>query len=210
MSDSENIIEIIREYQRFQEISSDFSLSAFGIWLARSGKPENTAKDKTIGSEVSERAILYLLNRVTKFSRIYSKRVIEDLDLSTIDEFYFLLSVEKLGAPMKNEVYDDTLTELTTGAQIMKRLINMGFITEFPDDNDKRIRRVAITESGLKIKNEVFRRFGETVRFKLGNLDDSEKKQFYDILRYLDSFHTEIIHKDPGIPVDELIKKYIL
>ena len=65
---------------------------------------------------------------------------------------FFLISINRLGNPSKTEVYADTITELNTGTQMMKRLIDAGLIEELTDKDDKRVKRVKLTFKGKKTR----------------------------------------------------------
>ncbi len=204
--DGKNIVKLVNLYQEYFEKTGKEDLTDFFNWYLLTMDSKLTENfDQT---EV-DRKIAYLINRLSKFSRFYSKKILADFSINSIDEFYFLLSIYKLKNPAKNEVYFDTVTELTTGTQILKRLIAMKLVEEFTDVEDKRIKRVRLTKQGVEIKDAIFNRFTETVKLKTGNLNISSKLELLSILENLNSFHEKVYKVDSEMTVDEIIRKNI-
>lgn len=206
---NKEVIKLIEKFDEFSTATGSTDLLDFSVWLNRSaGSKEEPGKPE---SEVQTgRDIAYLINRLARFSKFQTRKVLADFNMTSIDEFYFLLSIGRLGSPSKNEVYKDTITELTTGAQIMRRIISNGFVSEIPDVQDKRVKRVRLTEKGEKIKNKIFLEFSQSVVLKTGNLSREEKENFLNILKKLDEFHSLIYENDPDKPINVLIEKYIM
>jgi DNA-binding MarR family transcriptional regulator len=66
----------------------------------------------------------------------------------TIDEFGFLATLIRAGNLMKHELINEHMLEMSSGSEIIKRLVRNGLVYEYPDENDKRAKRVALTEKG--------------------------------------------------------------
>lgn len=207
--DGKTVIELIKYYDEFLANNENADFKQFGIWLHKKTNPVKL-NTPAIFKKDDNRYIVWLVNRLSKYFRFYAKRVLNANGLSSMDEYYFLISISKLGIPAKNEVYKDTITEINTGTQIMKRLIDMGLIEEIPDENDKRIRRVKITEKGLLVKENIYYQSTEDLKVKTGNLDSEEKKQTIKHLAYLEKFHNDIYMVDNDKSIEFLLKKYIL
>jgi DNA-binding MarR family transcriptional regulator len=127
-----------------------------------------------------------------------------------MDEYFFLVSITKLGSPSKTEVYADTITEMNTGTQMMKRMIEAGLIEEFADNQDKRVHRVKLTTKGKRIKESFFQQSVPDLKLKSGNLSQIEKKELIRLLAYLEKFHTNIYFNDSELSFEEMIEKHLL
>lgn len=203
------ILSLIEKYMDYTSETGEVNLKDFSVWLNRSLSGEEPVI-KAASPSQTERDIIYLINRLSKFSRFYSKKVISRYGLTSLDEFYFLISITRLGTPGKNEVYKDTITEVTTGAQIMKRMIAAGLITEVTDKEDKRMKRVRLSDKGKKVRDRLFSEFTETVKLKTGNLSGAEKETLRTLLADLHTFHISMYDKDADKPVEFLLNKYIV
>lgn len=203
------VIDLIEKYMEFSKTTRNYDLKVFSVWLNRSF--DGDTSQKRSASEIqTDRDISYLINRIGRFSRFHTRKVLSKHGMISIDEFYFLLSIDRLGSPSKNEVYRDVIIELPTGAQIMKRMTDNGLVKEVADEKDKRVKRVNLTEKGKEIKTEIFEDLTGSVKLKTGNLTAEEKNSLLQILRKLDHFHTDIYEKDADKPIDQLIRKYLL
>jgi len=82
------------------------------------------------------------------------------------------VSLNTWGSAAKNEFYSDSITELTTGTQMMKRLIEIGMIKEVADEKDRRVRRVELTDKGKKTRENIFEKSKPDLILKAGNLSE--------------------------------------
>ncbi len=135
----------------------------------------------------------YLLFRLSKFIKIYTKELLSDSGLSSIDEFSFLALIDQLKEPSKKEICNYNLTEITTGMDIIKRLEKKGFATEIIDKNDKRAKRLKITPLGQEVINKTYQNLRELKVDILGNLNDEERNLIIKFLKQLDYFHTNLL-----------------
>ncbi len=202
------IVELVNLFDEFNAATQSVSLREFALWILRNDEQESSQKPTKNTVEL-DRSLAYLINRLSRYSRYYSKKILEEFNITSIDEFYLLVSIARLSNPAKNEVYEDAIFELTTGAQMMRRLIRIGFVKESPDKNDRRIKRVKLTAAGEKVRQAIFERFSESVRLKSGNLTLAEKQELLRMMQYLESFHSVIFKNDRKASIQSLIEKYI-
>jgi MarR family transcriptional regulator, organic hydroperoxide resistance regulator len=101
--------------------------------------------------------------------RMYNKRAAKYGISQTIG--YVLLNVNKKGSPA-TQIAPLLGMEPTSLSRLLKNMEQMGLIKREPDDTDKRIVRIFLTEKGLKkrklAKNEVFA-FNDKVRETIDN-----------------------------------------
>ena len=154
------------------------------------------------------RFIVWNIHRLSKYFRWYAKSFLNANGLNSMDEYFFLVSIYNRGTPAKNEVYKDTISELTTGTQMMKRLIEIGMVKEIVDKKDKRIKRVELTAKGKRTRENVLEQSKKDLFLKAGNLSEEEKIQLKSSLTYLEKFHSEIYQNDGDKSIDEILSKY--
>lgn len=191
-------ITLLQEFEEFAQKSGTEDISRFALWLHRKYNApllseERPAKGMEMEEEESlNREIGYLLGRINRYSRHYAKIAFDGLPITTIEEFWFLNVIFHTKNPSKTEIYDATITELATGTQMLRRLIDLGLLKEEIDKEDKRVRRVRLTKEGRRVRTEALERLGVEVRLKVGNLEKQDKYRFVSTLRYLDHFHKNI------------------
>ena len=101
------------------------------------------------------------------------------------------------------------LTETTSGADIIRRLVKSGYIEEFDDEQDKRSRRVKITGKGKQMMFEVFKEMTTTSRIIAGNLNHEEKLYLLYYLNKLENLHKSIYDEDRKSDLQRIAEKYI-
>lgn len=165
-------------------------------WLVQSG--EET--ESTIGR------LLVIMNR---YAKGYLKKALEGSLIQTGEEFSYLIVLLTFESLTKTELNNKNIMEKTSGTEVIKRLNKLGFISEFDDPDDKRSKRISITESG---KSEIFRILPKIDSFThliAGNLNTQERATLAYLLKKLDHHHHEIFINDRKSTFDELKEKYI-
>ncbi len=156
------IIELVEVYQ--QEYSSE-KVEDFTIWLnntlfSAKSQDEDSTHDKLV--------LAYKLMFLNKELKKQTKGILSNSTISSIDEYSFLLHLEIQESFRKMEIVEMHNLEAPTGIEIIKRLLKNNFIEEFPDLEDKRAKRIKITNKGtnelktIKPKiDTIFKKFSE-------------------------------------------------
>ncbi len=202
------IIELVNLFEMYNIESGSDDIKEFSVWLNRRIQQPEKQNKKAITSVEDNRFIVWNIHRLSKYFRWHAKSFLNPNGLNSMDEYFFLVSIYNRGTPAKNEVYKDTISELTTGSQMMKRLIGIGMIKEIADKKDKRIKRVALTSKGKKTREKIFEQSKKDLLLKSGNLSEDEKVQLKSSLTYLEQFHGEIYKNDGDKSIDEILSKY--
>lgn len=205
--EGKKVVEVVNLFAEFYNETGSDNVSTFSVWLNRRLNA-HPAKVAYIGDD--NRMLVWLTHRLSKVFRWYAKDVLQANGLTSMDEYFFLVSINKMGTPSKTEVYADTITEINTGTQMMKRMIEAGLIEELADRQDKRVRRVTLTPKGKHTKENFFQQSVLDLKLKAGNLSETEKKELIRLLAYLEKFHTNIYFNDSGLSFEEMIEKHLL
>lgn len=205
--DGKKVIEVVNLFAQFNKETGSDNVTEFCVWLNRR---LNTQPSGENSNGDDNRMLVWLTHRLSKIFRWYAKENLQANGLNSMDEYFFLISITKLGFPSKAEVYSDTITEMNTGTQMMKRMIEAGLIEEFTDHQDKRVHRVKLTAKGKAIKENFFQQSLSDLKLKSGNLAEDEKKELIRLLSYLEKFHTNIYFNDFRLSFEEMIEKHLL
>lgn len=150
-----------------------------------------------------------LLVQLFKFARSYTKKVFQDKPWNSIDEYGFLASLLVTESMSKHELTEMHMLEMSSGSEIIKRLIKNELIQEFTDPDDKRIKRVALTESGRTELLSAFEDMHKVSKIVIGNMSNEELLKTLKIFRKLSLFHNQIHKYDRNTEISELFSKYI-
>lgn len=140
------LTELIGHLENYQQENRSNKIEDFIIWLNnqlfKEEKPENE-------SNHDELLIAFKLMSVYKELKRGTKRILASSKLSSIDEYSFLLHLNHQNSFRKMELVDMHHLEAPTGIEIIKRLLKNTFIEEFPDQEDRRAKRIKITKKGI-------------------------------------------------------------
>lgn len=140
--------ELISYAEAFQAENPSNRIEDFTIWL--NNKLFASSKDEDSPSAHDELLIAFKLMHLNKALKKQTKIVLSASNVSSIDEYSFLLHLNHQESFRKMEIVEMHNLEAPTGIEIIKRLIKNKFVEEFPDEEDKRAKRIKITSSGMK------------------------------------------------------------
>jgi DNA-binding MarR family transcriptional regulator len=142
-----DIIELIEE---FQTSNDSEKIEDFTIWL--NNKLFSLPHSESHSSH-DELLIAFKIMLLNKELKKQTKSVLSESKISSIDEYSFLLHLDYQESFRKMELVELHNLEAPTGIEIIKRLIKNGFVDEFPDEEDKRAKRIKITKRGIQELN---------------------------------------------------------
>ena len=222
----EKLKELITFWEIFEQENKENDFKSFALWLFRQESEQEAAWEsinfmfmqeiEKSGIEAeknnfsTERKITTLLTRLYRFGRNYTKRALQGLPISTPEEYGFLATAYSLHNPSKSEIINANLVEITTGSDIIRRLIGEGLLKEVPDKTDKRMKRMQLTEKGTTVWEQSFDKMENVARLLNGNLSDDKKETILETLSYLDNFHEKINSKEDAKNITEVANKYVL
>lgn len=188
--DGMKIVELVCLYQMYYSENQNENLKSFSSWLSKNAEG-NTPEEAPSKEDELNIELIDLFVRISKFIKLFHKDVFSNHNIKTFEEFKFLSTVKSLENPAKSDVYAHNVTELTTGAKIMKRLVEMGFVKEFDDKLDKRMKRVKLTNKGTKELEEVSQTIHNNNEKILAFSPASDKDTLLSLLKLINGFHTE-------------------
>lgn len=150
-----------------------------------------------------------LLTSLYRFTRQYVKKAFQNTNIRTIDEFGFLASILKEKSLLKNELIKMHFMEVSSGSEILKRLIKNQLVYEYPDSHDKRAKRVSLTEGGFKEIMNAFEEMNKVSEIVVGNLSGDELKEALSVFNKLNYFHIHIHEEAKEDSLEEIYNKYI-
>lgn len=208
------LLEFIEDYEN--EMNND-DLNQFSIYLyEKLAKQESETKSGTEEikdfknyKQIPTVEFSTLLVQLFKFARSYTKKVFQGKPWNSIDEYGFLASLLITESMSKHELTELHMLEMSSGSEILKRLMKNELIREFTDPDDKRIKRVALTERGRSELISAFEDMHKVSKIVIGNLSNEELFSTINIFRKLSLFHNQIHKYDRNTEIPELYSKYI-
>ncbi len=132
------------------------------------------------------------LGRLTRFAEIYTKKALVDLPINNMDEIVYLMILDEVGTPRKSDLINQHLSEFSTGVEIIRRLAKAGLVEEFPDADDRRTKRIRMTEAGKALLYGAYPKMSIVAKIVAGSLTEDEKDILIQILGRLEKRHDEV------------------
>jgi len=207
MNKYEQITQLITRWSEFEHKTGSVDMADFGRWLSTTG---NETKKNTQPGHISHEAddhltfykqmpqarqFLTLLSRSARFMDFYIKKAFEGLEITSRLEFQFLVSIHEMKNPRKTDVIYFNLVELSTGVESLKRMQKNGLIKDFPDESDKRTKRLALTPKGKEALSVALQKYQWLDQLVNSFGSDDSWKAFIPSLMWFNDFHNEVYHK---------------
>lgn len=132
----------------------------------------------------------YLISRLFKFLKIYTKALLQGETIHSMDEFGLLASIEEKGALKISDLCKILLLEFSTVAAIVKRLVAVGLLMEGAHTNDRRAKLVDMTPAGRQYFYGILTKFSTLPELMEGFAKD-EQILFLNLLNRLDLVHSK-------------------
>jgi MarR family transcriptional regulator, lower aerobic nicotinate degradation pathway regulator len=160
-------------------------------------------------TDVPEVELSTLVATLYRFAKNYTKKAFEKTSFKSLDEFGFMASLFKHRSMHKSELIHMHMMEISSGSEIIRRLIKLGLIREVRDEFDKRAKSILLTEKGEIEIILAFAEMNKVAKIISGNLSTDELNETIYVLNKLKIFHETIHQHDKGEEMNHLLDKYI-
>lgn len=182
--------QLIAAYKTFLEESGERSkveLKDFGAWLVRRARPEIPDGHDNLGEE----DMLLGMFLVSLFNLVKSRmnKLVAKTPFSNVMDYHFLVLLHSHGRQTKSELIVMNRMEMSSGIEVIRRLVKNNWIEEEPNDSDRRSTYVVITNTGKQMINVYKQPFDEFYQSLSPDLGLGEKK---DVLSSIEKLITNI------------------
>lgn len=138
------VIELLEE---FEASTKSQKVEDFTIWL---NNKLFSRDQKNVHTHHDDLLIPFKIMMLNKELKKQTKIILSNSELTSIDEYSFLLHLSYQESFRKMELIDLHNLEPPTGIEIIKRLLKNGLIEEFADNKDKRAKRIKANQKGIE------------------------------------------------------------
>ena len=194
----EIIKELIQWFEDYQNVShkDDLNLESFILWLNSRLFSESQSEQSQHSPESLDMELSFLLVMQSRYYKMYAKRVLGESELTSPDGFSFLYHLSLVDSYRKMELIKMHHLVPPSGIEVLKRLTNKRLIKQFDDADDKRARRIAITEIGKKELQNILPKMSKVFRLMTAELSLNEKLHVLAFLKQMNDFHTSSLNKN--------------
>ena len=191
----EIIKELVHRLELFSEENpdSEMSLESFILWINSKLFAGDHTHQSTHGNESLEMELSFLLALQNRYYRAYAKKVLGQSELSSPESFSFLYHLSLVDSYRKMELIKMHHVEPPSGIEVLKRLSHKELIEEFDDPDDRRARRIRISESGKKEIQTIMPKMQKVFHLMSAEMSLNEKVHVLAFLKQMSDFHNKNI-----------------
>ena len=145
--------ELVKDWAEFEANHKSASLEDFCRYYLIN-KREKQNMDGFLGGNVPpgrEQMLIKLMGRVTAMYVTTAEFAFKQTGVEQFQEFTYLNSIHNLKMPRKTDVINENFMELSSGLLLIGRLKKRGWLKEYTDKNDRRSKRLELTQAGQEI-----------------------------------------------------------
>ena len=192
---SQLLVALVNQWATYEQEQTSHSLRDFCLWYL-TNQPLSLPDQADIVDEIPINGSLgKLMARVSQYDHLYTKKALNELGFSNVDDMMYLHMIHYLKAPRKAELIGEMLSEFPSGIEIIRRLLRRSLISELPDETDKRATRVRLTEAGEQLLWASYALLHQAGEMMYNRLSEPEKTLLAHLLGRLDEFH--VVHHKP-------------
>ena len=212
MQERRSALPILTRWEAFIEEHPQGTHQDFARWLLRvEGSAESADEPPVFNQRVKEvmqqhndegqylnTLVSKNILRLNKFILMYAKDILDDFALSSLDDFGFLSTLSHLQSCTKKELSLYMLVGITTGQDIIRRLLQEGLVQERVNPEDRRAKLISVTAKGHKLLETYYEKLTGLPDL-LVNLDLPAQRTLVAQLEMLDDYHTREYEIRKGI-----------
>ena len=207
------IIDLLQQVKEFESSSSykpNSNVEDFRIWM-NDKKYTDESPTKLFMNE--DYQVSFMENEICKqilllgrYSKLMIRKGLVDFPELANEEFTYLYRLKDEPDLTKIQLIERNGHEKQTGIQIIKRLLEAGFVDERNDQDDKRSKRLRLTKKGEDIFHESVKKVNMTSQALSGKLLEKEKNEFLKTLRKLNEFHAHVYSEYKNYDINKIIE----
>ncbi|MBO9155199.1 MarR family winged helix-turn-helix transcriptional regulator [Chitinophaga sp. GCM10012297] len=205
-------VALVKAWGAFEENHPDGDLEDFcRHYLAQRQRPKGKEPKAPLTGGVvpplTDGLLLKIIGRVHKLNFSYANLALKGTDLNQIEEFGILLTIQQEKNPRKTEVIYANLFELSSGTDMLGRMMKRGLIREYDDQEDKRSKRIELTAKGEKTILASFPRVKKMAAMMLSELTEDDKQLCIQLLKNVEIKFSALWPKHRGRPFEEVFEE---
>lgn len=135
----------------------------------------------------------------------YSNNALEGTGLGQVEEFGLLVTILNMGSPIKSETIQSNIMELSSGSNMLIRLKKKGFVSEFADSDDKRVKRLKLTEKGEGVVRKAVVLVQKVAHLLVDGMSEDDMLNCIKLLKPIDTRISDMYQKQKNKPINEVI-----
>lgn len=191
-----DLLQHVKEFEGSESYKPNADLEDFRVWMNdkkyADESPTKLFKNEDHQVSFTENEICKQVLLLARYSKLLIRKGLAEFPELANEEFTYLYRLKDEPFLSKIQLIERNGHEKQTGTQIIKRLLEAGFIEEKNDEDDKRSKRVNLTNKGEEIFHDSVSKVDKTSKILSGKLTNDEKNDLLKLLKKLNEFHAHI------------------
>lgn len=191
-----DLLHQVKEFEHSDACKSNSTVDDFRVWMNdkkyADESPTKLFKNENHQVSFTENEICKQVLLLGRYSKLLIRKGLGDFPELANEEFTYLYRLKDEPFLTKIQLIEKNGHEKQTGTQIIKRLLEAGFLEEKNDKDDKRSKRLNLTKKGEEIFHASVSNVNLISKILSGKLDKVEKNEFLRILKKINEFHYHI------------------
>lgn len=203
-----DLLHQVKEFENSAAYKPNSNVDDFRIWMNdkkyTDESPAKLFKNENHKVAFTENEICKQILLLSRYSKLMIRKGLSDFPELANEEFTYLYRLKDEPDLTKIQLIERNGHEKQTGTQIIKRLLEAEFIEEKNDEDDKRSKRLKLTEIGEKTFHESVAKVNQTSKILSGKLNDDEKTELLKLLKKLNEFHSHLYSDYKNSDLDKI------
>ena len=204
MKDLIKVLQQWEDYQKHHPGSEFEDFCRFYLASLKKKKLPIGASPKANQPPDLDSMFMMTLTRSTLAFWVYMRIALRDTHLSSIEDLMVCAALNRLGESRKTDIVNYAMMEMSTGTDILNRLIEKGFVNQRVDPDDKRSRLLTLSATGANALKKCFKKAGLARQIFLADVTEDDKKILAGILYPLQEKHSRLSVASKGKPIEEI------
>jgi DNA-binding MarR family transcriptional regulator len=202
------IREILDKLEAFEREGKSNDLRSFSFWLYSQFQDSPPGETTSLNHNLDGQ-LINLISILNSHIKRYTKAVLKDSPLVSLNDFSFLASLVEEGSMRKTDLIARNYSELSPGIEVIKRLLRNGLIEDFDNPEDGRSKQVRLTREGRKLYESMLDDMNRAARIMAGDLSEQEKLGLLALTHKLLAFHQPIWDQARGSDLEAIETQFL-
>lgn len=203
-----DLLHQVKDFENSDTYKPHSTVEDFRLWLNdkkyREESPTKLFKNEEHEVSFTENEICKQVLLLGRYSKQLIRKGLGDFPELANEEFTYLYRLKDEPNLTKIQLIERNGHEKQTGTQIIKRLLEYELVEEKNDSEDKRSKRLNITEKGKDYFHRSVEKVNITSKVLSGKLQEKEKSELLELLKKLNDFHATIYSQYKNFNIEEL------
>ena len=200
----DEVINILQNWSDYRKEHPKSEFEDYCRFYVASRTLKTSGSSKIVRPSNPDGLFMMSLSRSILAFWVYMRIALKGMPLRSIEDIMFCSALNNLGESRKTDVINYAMMEISTGTDILNRLIKKGFINQRVDPNDKRSRLLTLTPAGTIALKKCFKKAALARKLFLADLTEDDKKLITNILFPLQEKHSKLAVESKGKTIEEV------